>query len=290
MSLFAVFLVILSSFMHAGWNLLARRGGSERIFFKNMLLFIVICGFAPAVASELLANSITVKAWFCAAGSGLFCGMYFFFLARSYESSDFTIAYPVARSLPVLLVAAGDTLRGRPLTPAGLSGVILVAGGCFLVPLESFRGFAKRRYLNKSTFWMLLAAFGTVGYSLLDKIASESVRQGPWTALRYNYFFYFFSFLAYLAFLGIFKTGGSARGRRRMPFACGILSFAAYGLVLWAYQLSEHASYVVAFRQFSIVIGVIFGFFMFREKGIAVRFAGTSILTLGLALIALWGR
>ncbi len=173
MSPFAITLVIFSSFMHAGWNLLARRGRGERLFFKRMLMFIAAAGFAPAVASEFIANSLTLKAWFCAAGSGALCGMYFFFLARSYESSDFTIAYPVARALPVLLVAVGDTLRGRFLTPAGIAGVLLVAGGCFLLPLESLRKAAKHRYFNRSNICMLLAALGTVGYSLLDKIASE---------------------------------------------------------------------------------------------------------------------
>ncbi len=98
-----LFLIIISTFMHAAWNLSARRQRNERIFFRRMLGFVAFAGFIPAALSEFSAGSISQKAWLCVIGSGIFCGSYFYFLARSYESSDFTVAYPVARALPVLL-------------------------------------------------------------------------------------------------------------------------------------------------------------------------------------------
>ena len=67
------------------------------------------------------------------------------------------------------------------------------------------------------------------------------------------------------------------------------MTFTAYWLILWTYQLTQRASYVVAFRQFSIVIGVVVAFLVYHEKGVAVRLTGTLLLTIGLVLIALWG-
>jgi drug/metabolite transporter (DMT)-like permease len=111
----------------------------------------------------------------------------------AYEASDFTIVYPVARALPVLLVALGDVFRGRFLNGPGWLGLVLVAVGCLLTPLHSFGEISLRRYFHRSIFWMLLAAIGTVGYSLLDKVASEVVLAGPATAARYCYIFFFFA-------------------------------------------------------------------------------------------------
>ena len=68
-----------------------------------------------------------------------------------------------------------------------------------------------------------------------------------------------------------------------------LLGFGAYWLILWAYQLSPFASYNVAFRQLSIIIGAILGFVLFKEKGIYVRITGAILITAGLILIALWG-
>ena len=87
--------------MHAGWNLLARRERSEATFFGRMLTLIALIGFLPAVLSEMATHSLPSEAWLCVAGSGFFCGIYLFNLARAYESSDFTTFYPVAKALPV---------------------------------------------------------------------------------------------------------------------------------------------------------------------------------------------
>jgi drug/metabolite transporter (DMT)-like permease len=292
MNSFTVALVLVSTLMHAGWNLMARRYKTEPgQFFSKMLLVIASVGLVPAASSEILTHSLNLKAWLCVAGSGICCGFYFFCLSRAYAASDFTTVYPVARALPVLLVSIGDVLRGRYPTELGWLGMLLVIFGCFLAPLYSFRDLRVRSYFNPQILWMLLTALGTVGYTLLDKVASEVVLQGPGTAARYGYVYFLVSYLAYGAFSRAFQQD-------RIFFStagCGItifaafMTFGAYWLVLWAYQLSQRASYIVAFRQFSIVIGVILAFAIFREKGVVIRLAGTLMITSGLLLIGLWG-
>ncbi len=283
----AVLLIIVSSFMHAAWNLAARRRGGERIFFGRMLGFIAIAGFLPALASEISAGSISSRAWMCVIGSGLFCGSYFYFLARSYESSDFTTAYPVARALPVLLVAAGDVLRGRFPSAGAAAGLLIVAGGCFLVPLTSFGGIKLKKYFNRASIFMLLTAAGTVGYSILDNMGQESVSPGAASAFRYGYFFFLFTFIIYACMPGTRRN--SAEVNFRGPALAGVLGFTSYGLVLWAYQITELASYVVAFRQLSIIIGIVSGIIILKEKGAAVKLTGGLMLAGGLVLIALKG-
>lgn len=256
---------------------------------------MVAGGFIPAVWSEIVTRSLTPTAWWCVIGSGFSAGLYLFFLARAYESSDFTIVYPVARSLPVIFVAIIDVLRGRYLTTIGWVGIILVAGGCTLVPLRTFKEFAIKKYFNRASLWMFLAALGTVGYTLLDKIAAEVVQQGPATAARYGYMYFAFSLVPYMVFLKLFKTNESPNPNGKsmgwkLAIPAALLSFAAYWLVLWAYQLSPFASYIVAFRQFSIVIGAILAFVIYKEEGVAVRMSGASLITLGLILIGVWGR
>jgi len=285
-------LVLCSTFMHAGWNLLARYERSESIFYGKMLIVIAVVGCVPAVLSEVLARSLTLKAWGCVVASAFCAGLYLFFLARAFESSDFTVVYPVARALPVIFVALGDVLRGRYLTGLGWLGILLVASGCVLVPLRSFRDLAFRRYFNRTSLWMLLAAMGTVGYTLLDKVAAEVVQQGPDTAARYGYMYFTISFLPYTALLRISRHENHSPHPTnwKLVILAAALSFGAYWLILWAYQLSPYASYIVAFRQFSIVIGAISAFLIYKEHGVMVRLTGAWLITSGLVLIGVWGR
>jgi len=256
-----------------------------------MLIVVASVGFVPGVLSEALTRSLTPKAWACVAGSGFCTALYLFHLARAYEAADFTAVYPVVRSLPVLMVAVGDVLQGKYLTPIGWLGMLLVACGCFLAPLHSPRDFSIHRYLNRTSLWMLLAALGTVGYTLLDKVASEVVPQGPATAARYGYIFFLIACGIYGAFLRTLKTEkeGSNSVGWRVPILGACLIFGAYWLVLWAYQMTRHASYIFAFRQFGIVIGVILAFIIYKERGVAIRLVGTFAITAGLVLIGLLG-
>jgi len=291
MNSFVILLVLCSSIMHASWNLLARHRRPETVFFFRMITVIVVAGFIPAVASEALVHSLPINAWICVTGAGSFCGFYFFCLARSYESSDFTIVYPLARSIPVLLVAIGDLLRGRDITLTGWLGMSLVVMGCFMIPLRSIGEFQLKRYVNRSNLWMLLTALGTVGYTLLDKTASEIVPQGPATAARYGYFFFLFAYISYLFFLWISHTERPPIRNTdwRLSALSGLLNFASYWLILWAYQLMQQASYILAFRQTSIAIGVVAAFIIYKEEGRIPRLIGTAILTAGLVLIVVWG-
>jgi drug/metabolite transporter (DMT)-like permease len=256
-----------------------------------MIWSVVLIGLVPAVVSEIGANSISLTAWACLAGSGVSCGVYFYALARAYGTSDFTIVYPVARALPVVLIGLGDVLRGNPLTPAGWGGIALVVIGCTLCPLHSFVEFSWRRYVNRSIAWMLLTALGTVGYTMFDKVASEAVAQGAGTAARYCYFFFVTTLFVYLpmtALLGRRKDRAPYEGWRT-PLLAAVFNFGAYWLVLWAYQMTPRAGYIVAFRQFSIVIGVVLAFLLYKEKGRGVRLTGSALITAGLVVIGLWG-
>jgi drug/metabolite transporter (DMT)-like permease len=278
--------------MHASWNLLARFEHSERDFYLKMLVVIIVVGFIPALVSEYLTHSMTTVAWFCVVGSGICAGIYLYFLARAYESSDFSIVYPVARALPVIFVAFGDVLRGRYLTTAGWIGVFLVAAGVIFVPLQSFRSISWKSYLNWTSLWMFLAAMGTVGYTLLDKTAAETVQQSPATAARYGYFYFAVSIVPYLLLLNIYKGKEEIIEPTSWKLAApaAILSFAAYWLILYAYQLVRYAGYIVAFRQISIIIGAALAFVIFKERGVGVRLTGAFLIAMGLILIAGWGK
>lgn len=287
-----ILIVLVSTFMHAGWNLLARYSRSETTFYQKMLLITTIAGFVPAVWSEIVMRTMTPVAWACVAGSGICAAVYLFSLARAFESSDFTIVYPVARSLPVIFIAFIDVLRGRHLTSFGWVGILLVVAGCMIVPTKSFKDLQLSNYFNRTSLWMLLAAMGTVGYTLLDKIAAETVQQGADTAARYGYFYFAISLVPYSAFMSMFKSKMEkpASNDWKLALLAAILGFSAYWLILWAYQISPYASYIVAFRQFSIVIGAILAFMIYKEQGVKMRLSGALLITSGLVLIAGWGR
>lgn len=299
MSGFAIFLVIVSTFFHAGWNVLTRKARSERTFLMRALIVTAVLGLIPAAYGYWKYWQWPIwenKVWICACATGVFSGVYFFALAQAYSSGEFTVVYPVARALPVLLVGVGDIIRGGKPTALGWLGMTLVAFACLVVPLQSFRTIRARSYFNRNTVWVAVAALCTTGYSITDKIALDAIRpSGPFSSVRYCYLFYALSAVVYFICVKIFGRGDEDPGTVgwKRPAIAGVLTFSSYWIILWVYSLigpESPAAYVVAFRQFSILIGVVMGIFIFRERGALLRLAAACLMVVGLLLIGLFGR
>ena len=299
MSPSALAVIVVSSFMHAGWNLMARRGRNEVLFIERMVVSWFLIMVAPLIACEITMAPLGAEAVRLALIAGCCCGVYFFGLAKSYASSDFTIVYPVVRALPVLLIAVGDLIRGHVPTAWGWLGIVLVVLGCFLAPLRSIRDFHPQAYMNRTILWMVLAAFATAGYSLVDKQGSDLLARRvrvPVEAIvpviRYTGYFFLTATPTYLLLVRL-RPQGRPRHDTGMgwsiPALAAVFNFVSYAMIVWVYQDSEKVSYVVACRQFSIVIGVMAAFVIFHEPGRRVRAVAAVCITTGLVVIGMWG-
>jgi len=288
---FSILLVLISTFLHAGWNLLARRERKEHAFILRMLAALCVIAAVPAALGFLSIGSLPARALWCALLSGAFCGLYYLGLARAYASGEFSVVYPVARALPVLLIGCADIVRGRVPTLPGWAGLLMVTAACAVIPIPSLGRISLRHYFNRTNGWALLAALMTVGYTITDKYAAEAVHDSVAYALVYGYLFFLVATVAFA--LCLRQLGGAEADARqvgwRLPALAGAFCFGAYSMVLWAYQLAEKASYVVAFRQVSILIGVVIAALLFKERVSPLRIVAACAMVLGLIVIALFG-
>lgn len=300
-----VLLILASCFTHASWNLIARRSRQEVEFFRRMLILFVPASALVLVVSGVVGVDFPPEAFLYAMGAGLFCGLYFFFLGMSYQVSDFTVVYPVARALPVLLIAVLDNvLLARRPSALGWLGMVIVTVGCIFAPQKSLKEFSHRHYTSKTFLFIFLTAAATVGFTMLDKRAAEIIRNsiasanadppayaGLGPALAQTAVFHMFAAAVYVTTAAFFLP---APDRERTPgwlnpFWTVLLGFLTYTMVLWAFQMEETTAYLVAFRQFSIVVGVVAAFAIYKEKGLAVRLPASLAIVAGLVLVALSG-
>jgi drug/metabolite transporter (DMT)-like permease len=291
MPLAAVILVLISTFIHAGWNLLIHSQRASYLFLRITLVTGAV-GLAPALLAEYWDPTVLSRVWSYLILAGMFQALYYLGLGQGYLSGDFTVVYPVARALPIFLIAVADVIQGHNPTLIAWLGMVCVSAGCVLMPLRSLRDFSLGRYWNRSMIWIIVTALATVGYTTVDNAAAEHLVTGPLTAARYGLFETFFSAGPY--WLILIALGQPTAGPRGWPSwkwafigAAGV--FGAYWLVLWSYQLSSQTSYVVALRQFSIVVGVMVGTFLFREPARLFRIIVSTIISFGVACIALAG-
>ena len=301
MSLIAIVLVVVSAFIHAGWNLLSKSRQPSAAFFLvagvagALLLLPVLVAYGA-----VLGRGIPLRVWGFLVLTGFFMALYYVALAGAYRSGDISVAYPLARSSPVIVVLVVALILGRSdqVTARCVIGIVLVVAGCLLIPLVHFRELRPGHYLNATCGLALLAACGTSGYSIVDDEALRLLRDSPDVALSTTQVTLLYACLQSLAavawlalFVGVRRDG---RASLRAVLRCGAWHAAAagaaihigYALVLVALAFVDNVSYVVGFRQLCIPLGAAVGIWVLKEPAHKPKLAGLAIMVAGLLLIA----
>ncbi len=288
MSFITLALVLTSAGMHAGWNLLVRNQRAHNMFLSISVVTLIL--FLPiAMAAEFFASPVLRVVPLNILAGGMLLAIYYMGMTNSYRGGDFTVAYPLARALPVLLVACAEVAFGSAPTPLGWVGILLIAIGSVAVPLQSLSELSIKRYWNRTTLWILLAAFGIAGYTVIDQAGLRQLPNGLTYAMRYGVLEAVVGGIVYFLILrGVSEKIDlpSTRGEWKYPFVAALFVFGSYSLILWAFQSDDRASYVIGLRQISIVLGVVGGAYLFRERGARLRIPAALVITAGVILLS----
>lgn len=297
MSSTALALVLVSVCMHAGWNVLGKRNA------PSLAAFALAYGAGGAVMLPLvlLGPSLTALPsafWGWLSLSGLCQMLYMGGLAWAYARGEVSVLYPIARALPVVLVPLVSIalLGSRVLDRWDGLGMVLVVVGALCLPLSHPEARRLSTYLTPAMGFALLAAAGTVGYSLIDKQALGLMQGAGHSGLTAGAVFMVLQALMTLTW-AVPLLAMLPAGRRRLPalrqqglamlVATGLMMTCTYGLVLIALALTDEVSYVVALRQLSIPVGVLMGVLWLKEPASRAKAIGTLVMLAGLVLVAL---
>ena len=299
MSSVAILLVSISAGVHALWNLAGKRQNPSAAFFLIAALCAALITLPFVGVYRAALEHIPMVVWGLLLGTGICQAGYYIGLAGAYQRGQLSVAYPLVRALPVLLIALVSLGLGKTFSLQGALGILAVAGGCLLVPLSSFQAFNRQTYLTAGSGLALLAALGTTGYTLIDNQALAILRSQPGFELGSTGITLLFLALENLVtalLLGAY-VGLAASERRRLAATwrtngwwapgMGALITGAYGLVLAAMAFTANVSYIAAFRQLSIPLGAFLGFVIQKEPATPPRLIGIGILSFGLVLVAL---
>jgi uncharacterized membrane protein len=251
-----------------------------------------------ALFAETPWGGLPARFWRLVLASGVFETLYMYGLYQGYRRGDISLVYPLARALPVLLTAAITLGLGLGATPAPLAllGMGVVAAGCLLLPLARPADLRLKTYATPAIRMILLAAAGTTGYTIIDSLALPHLHAvGASSRLVCAGMYLFLIEWATALGMGICVLANAderAELRRlflRSPFPplSGLFSSSAYLLVLVAMGFVANVSYIQAFRQMSLPLGVFAGILLLKESRAPLKLAGVALVVAGLVLVAL---
>ena len=206
---------------------------------------------------------------------------------KAIKHSDLSITVPFITFTPLFLLISSPLILGEYPNIWGMSGVIIIVLGSYVMNLKyksrSFFEPFKMLLREKGPRYMLVVAFlwsitanfdkmGIVNSSPLFWVVSISV------------------FLSVMMFLLLIVMSRSKIAQLKTHYK-GLLPvglFSAASLIFQMLALNMTlVAYVISIKRTSALMGVIFGYFVFKEKGIKQRLIGTIIMLIGVLMIAL---
>lgn len=299
MTLEAFILVFVSVFLHAGWNFLSKKTLPSLAFYAIATASAAVAWLPVLFWARIDLTSLPLSFWLLWLVSISFEFIYFLGLTNAYRRSDISLVYPLARAVPVLLTALITLVAGLGTRPGSLAlgGMVVLSTGCFLMPQQSWRGFNWAAYRSIVLLFIATAAIGTTGYTIIDSITMRHLAEtvSYVSSVRRAILFLFLMEAGLLLMLTVailcsrheqaaFKQ---LFGKTTTPVFSGLFSSGAYVLVLMAMERVTNVSYVQAFRQMSLPLGVLAGILFLHEKPGRPRLTGIALVVMGLILVAL---
>lgn len=301
MSAISISLVLLSSVIHAGWNLLSKKDNSSISYFfvGNIAAGII---FSPILffyydKLSLIPNVV----WMLLILTGFFEAIYYSTLAYGYRSGEMSLVYPIARALPIVIVTIFTIMIGQRADISALYflGCLFIVVGLFILPLEKINRQTLKRMFTKAIGFALLAAVGTAAYSLVDDKALRILRDlpsGAFSSIEASLIFMVLIALSSSVWLAVFAVCSKEERKmftdiihhnKKNATIMGLGIYVSYGIILLSMLFASNVAYVVAFRQASIPIGTFFGYFVLKESMYPLKIVGTLLTVLGLVIIAI---
>jgi drug/metabolite transporter (DMT)-like permease len=274
---FFVFAVVISAaLLHATWNAIVKSAGDK------FLTTIMVATAAAALSGACLPflRFPAPASWPYAFASALFQMAYFLLIARTYQMTDMSLAYPLMRGSAPLLVGVATAFRqADALSPVAWIGVIAISLGIFSI---AFGTEVKDR---RGVYLALLNALVIAGYTLID---GTGVRRSAAPAAYTLWVFLLTGIPLAFWIMAARRTMfvPYVRNYWRSGILGGIGTTASYGLALWAMTIAPVAV-VAALRETSILFGTVIAGLVLKEHIGPRRIVSACIIACGAVILRL---
>ncbi len=271
--------VLVAAVLHAVWNALAHAITDRLVGFALIGVAVALGGGVLVLASPAPARAC----WPFLAGSAALHVAYNMLLMTCYRLGEFGQVYPLARGTsPWLVAIAAAAFAGEQLSLVRLAGVLVISVG--LATLV-FAGGVPTRAALPAIAAAVLTGVVIASYTTLDGLGVRSAD----TVTGYTGWLFLLQGPALPLAAALARRGllwRQVRPHLAAGLAGGMLSLAAYALVLWA-QTRGALAPVAALRETSVIVGAVIGAVVFGERFGRWRVAATVLVAAGVILVTL---
>jgi drug/metabolite transporter (DMT)-like permease len=208
---------------------------------------------------------------------------------KALKSSPLSLTLPFLSLTPVFLIGVSYLLIGEKVSVLGALGIGCIAIGGYTLNIREFKKGIFQPFAaifrERGSVYMILVAFI---YSITASLGKKAITHSSPIFFAIIYWTGFFLLLTPVT-LYITKKEWKMVRRAEIAKAAllpGIWEFV--GTISYVVGLSlAKVAYLISIRRLAVLIGVLYGFILFKESGIGERFLGASLMLAGFVMLAL---
>jgi uncharacterized membrane protein len=292
MPLSALALVVLAGFIHASWNIAAKKADGD-VRFVAFTALVLMVFWAPVglwVGWQQVPLWGVIE-WALVLASALIHVGYFIVLLRGYRKADLTVVYPLARgSGPLLSSMVAIVFLGEQISALGLVGILAVVCGVFLIAggpglWKAAHDPQQQARVRTGIFYGAITGLFIASYTVVDGYAVKVALMSP---ILVDYVGNLLRLVFLLPTLLRDRTVVAQmwRKQRRYALIVGIFSPVSYVLVLYAMQVAP-LSHVAPAREVSMLFAALLGGHLLGEKDRGQRILGAALIAMGVMALGL---
>ena len=211
---------------------------------------------------------------------------------KALKLSPLGLTVPFLALTPVFLLVIPYILLGERITLTGGFGILLIAAGSYTLNLHSYsEGFlAPFRAVRRERGALCMIGVAII-YSLTSTICKKAITlSSPLFFAGLQPVLLFLCLtpvalwkgrneLAHLRGAGIFRAALLPALFSFMEVVAGVVALSL-----------TNVAYMIAVKRLSLLVGILYGHFLFREKGLRERLTGGGLMVAGVALIVIGGK
>lgn len=211
----------------------------------------------------------------------------FVLYTKALMVSPLSLTLPFLSLTPVFLIFVSYGILGEEVSLQGGMGIVILAAGSYMLHLHQMRKgiFEPFRaiFREKGSVYMLFVA---LIYSMTSSLGKMAIEASSPLFFGTTYFIALtLLFIPVALFMG---RGEISRFVRNKQYKGLVLPGIFYSIMIASHMIAislTKVAYMISLKRTSVIIGVVYGYILFREKNMKQRLTGAIIMLIGFVMI-----
>ncbi len=207
---------------------------------------------------------------------------------KALKLSPLSLTLPFLSLTPLFLIIISYILLGESVSLQGALGIILLVIGSYILNIREFKKGILEPFIaigrEKGSVYMIFVA---IIYSITASLGKAAIE------LSSPIFFgstYFTAILIAFTPIALFKGRTDIKTLNGHVFKSAVLPGIFYSFMIISHMIAlsmTKVAYMISVKRLSLLIGIFYGYYLFRETGISERLTGSLLMLAGFLLIVL---